>query len=157
MRQSQDSGRFCTVNIRPPHTVRFLSARMSPMVGRVRIVGLGGSSQSSKSSRGQSAVVEKPTMHVKWQMLTFHSRFLWRHNSVYQCLQYFFAQWGTSTCYEYQLHINREASHSVRSPLSRWLLWADSATPGYSQWCCVQLQWDHRADKNRTVCGGLYG
>ena len=84
--------------------------------------GGGGSSQSSKSSRGQSALVEKPTVYIEWKF----------NRSIFHPIPYYvvvvftsvlnndFAQWGTSTCYEYQVRIrvNREASHSVRSPLS---------------------------------------
>ena len=67
------------------------------------------------------------------------------------------AQWGITLCeYQLRMRINREASHSVQSPLSWWRLWADSVTPGYSQRCCVPLHLDHQADKKRTVCGGLY-
>ena len=93
---------------------------MSPTVARGRIVGLGGSSQSSKSSREPSPVGEKPKMHVKWKlnMLNIYTA----DSCDIIMFTIIFAQWGISTRYEYQLRM-RMASHSVQSPLSRWLLW----------------------------------
>ena len=45
---------------RPPHSVRFSSALLSPTVTRGEIKGF---VVAQKNSRGQSALVEKPTMH----------------------------------------------------------------------------------------------
>ena len=65
-----------------------------------------------------------------------------------------FAQWGTSTCYEYQVRIrvNREASHSVRSPLSRRPSGQIVLQPATAHDVASGFIKNNRANKNCTMC-----
>ena len=71
--------------------VRFSPAWLSPTVAGSKIVGL---FEALKNSREQSAIIQKPTMHI---YVIFTQRVLILCDSVYQVLTVIFAQWGTNT------------------------------------------------------------
>ena len=119
--------------LRPLHTIWLSLAWLSPKVVRNK---KNCEFSSSNTSCGYSALIEKPTMHIKWKfdMLNFHSMTsqIPYHNSVYnvytvgnKCVLWI------SSMHAHESWVIAKCAASCHDSLS-WLC--------YSQWFCIGLR-----------------